>query len=321
MWFKNLSLFRFTEPVNADPTLLSEALAQAAFRPVLQHEARSLGWSPPLPGGEQLHHPVQGALLVKLRTEDKLLPPAVVKEALAERIELLEARENRRIRRREKEQLRDEITQELLPRAFSRSRWDSAYLDPRGGWLVVDSASARVVDTLTGLLRESLGSLPIAPLRTASAPAAILTDWLRDNPPAELELGEECELREGDEGGLVRLRGLDLQAEEVVKHLEAGMQVTRLALTFRDRLGFILGEDLVIRKLRFLDVVREALDDVHSDDAAQLMDAEATLMVGELRELLAALPGWFGGEAAAPGTARIPTDNGAPPWDTAELGS
>jgi len=318
MWFKNLSLFRFTGALDADPATLTEALAAFAFHPVGSHESRSLGWSPPLPGSEMLYHGVEGALLLTLRTEEKLLPPAVVREALVERVELIEARDQRQVRRRERAQLHEEIIRELLPRAFSRSRWDSAYLDPRNHWLVVDSASARMVETLTGLLRQSLGSLPIAPLRTRDAPASILTNWLRDNPPAELELGDECELREGDEGGVVRLRGLDLQADEVMRHLDAGMQVTRLALSWRDRLGFTLGEDLLVRKLRFLEVVREALDDVHTDDARQLLDAEATLMVGELRELLAVLPGWFGGEVDTSGATPALAGTGAPPWDTAE---
>lgn len=314
MWFKNLCLFRLIEPLAVSPEALPEALQGQAFRPVFQHELQSLGWSPPLPDGTQLSHPVDGALLLKLRTEDKLLPPAVVREAVAERVQFIEERDNRRIRRREREDIRDAIVHELLPRAFSRSRYDSALLDPRTGWLVVDASSNRVLDAITGLLRQSLGSLPIAPLQTHQAPATVLTNWLRENPPVELELGEEAELREGDEGGVVRLRGVDLQGEEVAKHLDAGMQVTRLALTWRDRLSFVLGEDLRVRKLRFLEVVREALSDVNTDDAAQIWDAEANVMVGEFRELLASLPTWFGGEVSHATSTPALTGGDMPPW-------
>ena len=69
---------------------------------------------------------------------------------------------------------------ELLPRALCRSRHGYAYLDPAAGWLVVGSASPRGVEELTGMLRKTLDTLPIAPPRVRQSVAAVMTAWLAE---------------------------------------------------------------------------------------------------------------------------------------------
>lgn len=295
MWFKNLTVFGLQEPL----TVAADSLAAGAFRPCLSQEASSNGWVAPLGAlGESLVHEVSGCQLISLQTEEKVLPAAVVGEVVAERAQDLEAREQRPVRRSERSKLRDEVLLELLPRAFSRRRVSYAYLDPAGSWLIIDGASAKAITELTERLRRSLGSLPIEPWSVRESPAAVMSGWLRDEAlPPGFVLTDECELRDAD--GVVRCRGQELLSDEIRSHLDAGKQVTRLGLVWRDRLSFVLAEDLAIRRLRFLDLVQEELDELDSDDAAALFDAECSLMIGELRQLLPDIQAAFGGAAAA----------------------
>lgn len=301
MWFRNLTVYKLREAL--PPALSGEALAKplkaAAFRPCLSQEASSRGWVAPLAlAGESLVHPLDGCQLVCLQTEEKILPAVVVGDVVGERIEAIEAREQRPVRRSEKQRLRDEVLLELLPRAFSRRRLSYAYFDPTGPWLIIDGASAKAIGELTERLRRCLGSLPIEPWAVPESPAAVMSGWLRAQTlPAGFELTDECELR--DVEGVVRCRGQDLLSDEIRTHLEAGKQVTRLGLIWQQRLGFVLGEDLGIRRLKFLDLVQEQLETVDTDDAAVLFDAEFSLMIGELRQLLPELQAVFGGAPAA----------------------
>lgn len=300
MWFKNLTLFRFAEPVAVTAGELAEKLGHAVFYPCASQEMVSLGWVPPLgPKATDLVHAVNGCSLLCLQVEEKVLPAAVVREAIAAKVTSIQEQQMRTVRRHEKDAIRDEIMQDLLPRAFSRRRQSHAYIDPRGGWLVVNSASRRTVEELTGLLRKTVGSLPIMPLRVASAPASVMTGWLAQGElAADFELGDECELRDaGEAGGIVRCKGQDLAGEEIRGHLQAGKQVTRLALSWDERIAFVLGEDLSIRRLRFLDLVREQLDDTSAETVEAQCDAEFTLMSGELALFLHRLLEVFGGEA------------------------
>jgi recombination associated protein RdgC len=96
---------------------------------------------------------------------------------------------------------------------------------------------------------------------------------------------------------VVRCRGQDLTGDEIRAHLAAGKQVTQLGLIWNDRLAFVLDEALVVRRLQFLDVVRESLQDDALGSLEAVFDAEFALMTGELTLLLPRLLELFGGEA------------------------
>lgn len=306
MLFRNLTLYRLNEsPV---PTTTLEArLTEDTFRPCLSQELRGSGWVPPLgPDAAAMVHEVMGCQLVCLQTEDKILPPIVIREALQERVEEMETREQRTVRRQEKDRLKDEIMLDLLPRAFSRHRLDRAYFEPAAGvpaagaavgsgWLVADGAG-KAVNDLTTRLRKTLGRLPITPLAVAESPAVVMTRWVGEGQlPAGLSLADECELRDAE--SVVRCKGQDLLSEEIRTHLEAGKQITRLGLVWEDRLSFLLGEDLTLRRLRFLELIRDQLDQLDTETREARLDAEFAVMAGEIRTLLERLPNWFGGLA------------------------
>ena len=104
-------------------------------------------------------------------------------------------------------------------------------------------------------------------------------------PPAD-----ECELRDPVDGGaVVRCTKHELQNDEIRKHLEAGKQASRLALVLDDHVSFVLGEDLVVRKLKFLDGVVDQLDDSARDSLHAELDTRYALMSAELKRLFAVL--------------------------------
>ncbi|CAL1240527.1 recombination-associated protein RdgC [Candidatus Methylocalor cossyra] len=299
MWFKNLALLRFTEPFGVDASALERHLQQRPFRPCGSLELASLGWCPPWgKEGSPLVHSTHGFLLICLQKEEKILPAAVVNEVVAHRATELEDARGRPVRRKERDALRDEVLHELLPRAFSHSRRTYAYLDPKGGWLVVDSASPKRTEELTGVLRQTLGSLPVAPLVTRERPSAVMTRWLADQGvPPDIVLDSECELRSpGEDGGIVRCRRHDLGAPEIQHHLEAGKEASKLAFTWNDRLSLVLDETLAVKRLRFLDLVQEEAAAADTDDPAARFDADFAVMSSELAAFLPRLMDMFGGE-------------------------
>ena len=300
-WFKNLTVFRFTEPCTLDPDTLAEALARAAFRPCGSQDLVTRGWVPPL-GGEDgaLVHAAGGFWLVCLQTEEKVLPAEVIGDALEARVREIEDREARKVRRKEKETLRDEVLLDLLPRAFTRRKRLYAYLDPRGGWLAVNGTPGSAVDEFTSLLRKAAGSLPIAPLRTVQHPDVTLTAWLAGAPPDGWMIGDSATLREDDRGAKWTASAADLCSDDTRAHLAAGQQVTRLAVEWQERLSCVLGDDHAVRRLRFLDVVQESLADTKAETVAEEIDARFALMTLELAAFLPALVEAFGGEALPP---------------------
>jgi recombination associated protein RdgC len=300
MWFRNARVFRFTKPFDISAEALEEKLQADAFKPCGPQETTRQGWVPPLgKHGEQLVHSANGYHLIALRREDKILPGSVVKEAVEEKAEAIEIEQSRKVRRKEKDEIKEQVILEMLPHAFSKNRRGFAYLAPADGVLVVDAGSAKQAEDLASALRKSLGSLPVRPPVVEQAPAFTFTGWLNEtiDIPARITLGNECELKDpSEDGGVIRCKGVDLQAEEILNHLNAGMQATKLALTWDDNVSFVLDEELGIRRLKFGDTLQEQLDDVDVDDAAAKFDAAFTLMTLELSRLIPGLLEALGGE-------------------------
>jgi recombination associated protein RdgC len=84
-----------------------------------------------------------------------------------------------------------------------------------------------------------------------------------------------------------------LLGEEIATHLRAGKQVVKLALDWSERLAFVIGDDMALRRLRFADdLIEEAVDPQLEDEAARF-DAEFAIMTHELGGLLERLDSIF----------------------------
>jgi recombination associated protein RdgC len=216
-----------------------------------------------------------------------LLPAAVVNDEVARKLAALEQREGRKLGGRARKRLKEDVLHELLPRAFVKPMRLDGALDVKQGVVAIDTSSRKSAETWVSELRRALGSFPALPLNPGVAPRSVLTGWIAGEPlPTGLALGEECELKDALDGGaIVRCQRQELQGEEIAKHLESGKQVTRLALTLDDKLSFVLGEDLVVRKLKFLDGAVAELEADRIEDARAELDARFALQSAELARL------------------------------------
>lgn len=298
MFFRNLTFFRFpTAAGGIMPSSIGAAIDEAldagaadgALKPVGPLAMSSRGFvSPYGRDSEQFTQRFGQVAGICIGGEDKILPPAVVNDLLAKKIKEL-SDENGVLHERPggRRGIKDALLDELLPRAFVTPSRTSAFLDFGRGLICIDHSSRKVSEQVVSEVRHAVGSFPALPLNAEVAPRAILTGWLAGEPlPEGLSLGSDCELREtGDSGHIVKITNGELQGEELAKHLEAGMQCTRLALNLEDRLSFTVGEDLVVRKFKLLDGAVDKLDQGEAEDLRAELDARFVLNVGEIQIL------------------------------------
>ncbi len=298
MWFKNITIYRFLDAFKISAEDLHEQLSKDIFHACGKMDMESIGWVSPLGReSESLVHSANNCIIFTLRKEEKILPASVVREFVNEKVEEIETHQMRKVRKREKDDIREEVLFDLIPRAFSRSHYLNAYIDVKNGWLLVDTPSQKKAEELVRSLRQTLGSLPVVPPKVQQAPAAAMTKWLL-NPnhcPASLELADACVLTDQD-GAVVNCKRQDLLAEEMQGHLEAGKLVTRLALEWNERLGFILDDDLIIRRLQALDLVQAQFNDANVETPAQRFDSDFAIMSLELAPFIRGIFEIFGGE-------------------------
>lgn len=302
MWFKNLAIYRFTEPFTLSAELLEQKLQQHPFRPCGSHDEFSFGWTAPLGrASDALVHANNGFMMISAKKEEKVVPSSVINEMLQDRISEIEERESRKLPAKERGRIKDELIFELLPRAFSFSKKTFAYIDSQGGWLVVDAASAKKAEDLLSNLRQCLGSLPVVPIGASVKPAGVMTQWLLDNgAPKDILIEDECELRSPEEeGGIIRCKRHDLALPEIKNHLDSGKQVIKLAISWADRLSFVLDEGLAVKRLKFLDLIQEQAADIEAFDETEQFDADFSIMSAELAQFIPRLLELFNVEGNA----------------------
>lgn len=299
MWFKNLVVYRLPTDWAIDAAGLEEQLARHTLQPCGNLDKESRGWVSPR-GDERLVHVLNRQMLIGLGIEQRLLPAAIVNQFAQDRAEQLEEQQGHRLGRKQMRELKEQVTDELLPRAFVRRRVSYAWIDPVHGWLVVDAAAQGKVEELLELLIKSLDELPARQLHTERSPSAAMTDWLAGGEaPAGFTVDRDLELRSADEGkATVRYVRHDLEGEEIRGHIAAGKTATRLAMTWSDKISFVLTEQLQIKRLAFLDILKEEAE--RGETADEQFDLDFALMSGELARLLADLVEALGGEKPAP---------------------
>jgi len=300
MWFKNLQLYRLPTPWNIDLAKFEELLARGPFVKCPSNQPTSRGWISPRKDGA-LVFSLGGQWLVALAVEQRLLPSSVVNEEVKERAEGIEAQQGYAPGRKQMKELKERVTEELMPRAFTRRRSTFVWIDPVNGWFCVDASSPSKAEEVIEHLRHCLDDFPLTMLHTQISPVTAMADWLAGgDAPAGFTIDRDCELKSSDEEkAAVRyvrhaFDGDDIEGQ-IKAHLAAGKLPTKLALTWDERISFILSEKLEIKRLAFLDLLMEQAEKT-AEHADEQFDADFALMTGELARFLPQLIAALGGE-------------------------
>jgi recombination associated protein RdgC len=297
MFFKNLVLYRLPSGWALDPDILEAALSARPLLPCGGLDRETWGWLPPRDDERHVHVSNQ-QILIALGMEQKLLPASVVNQVVADRVEEIEARQGYRPGRKQLRELKEQVFDELLPRAFSRRRRMHAWIDPVHGWLVVDTSARARAETLLEQLNKTLEDLPARIPHTERSPGAAMGEWLlAGEAPAGFSIDHDLELRAPDEGNAtVRYVRHALEGEEIRAHIATGKSVTRLGMTWNDRISFVLDDKLQIKRLVFLDIIEQQAGE--AENADERFELDFTLMTGELARMLDDLIAALGGEKA-----------------------
>jgi recombination associated protein RdgC len=297
MWFKNLQVYRLPTNWGMTAERLADDLASQAFAPASSNELLRQGWMAPRGDGAPLVHAVNGQFLLTLATEKKILPAKVVNQVAKAKAAELEEVQGFSPGKKAMKELRERVADELLPRALSVQSETNVWIDPVNGWLVVDAASASKADDVIKFLLKAVDKLPLESLRVQRSPVAVMTAWLEsDEAPHNFTIDQDATLRAtGESKAQVGYKRHTLEVGEMREHIARGKQCVRLAMTWDSRVSFVLTEQLAIKSVKPLDVIKE--NDAITYDQNERFDNDFALMTGEYAKLLADLVEALGGEA------------------------
>ena len=293
--FKNIIMYRIAPDWQTTPEQLEERLQAGRFVECGPSQEKSVGWIEPRgqPNGPLLEA-VAGQWILKLMVESRALPASVVKRKTQERVAQIEASTGRKPGKKETRDLQDDIRLELLPMAFTKQSSIQVWIDREAQLAVIDAASQAAADAVVTLLVQTLPGLALSLINTKISPVAAMSEWLSSQePPAGFSVDRECELKAADESkALVRYARHRLDTDEVKQYVAEGKLPTRLAMTWNERVSFMLTEGLQLKKLAFLEGVFEAASKTKDDN----FDADVAIATGELQKLLPDVLEALGGE-------------------------
>lgn len=271
---KNVITYNFEPPADFTSEHLDQSLAEHPFTPCGRQELSRSGWTAPASCVEGMVLDSHGILLIALKYEERVLPAAAVRERLEEKVSIIEAEQSRKVYRKEKLQLKEEVLMDMLPHAFPKSRITYALVCPGQRLIHIEASSHKRAEDLLNRLREALGSLVVKLPQTKISPDKVMTSWLQGEAmPQVWALEDECELRDPmTEGGKIVAKGQDLLSDEITAHLEGGYVVKRLALEWNKMVRFVLHEDLSLHRLRLSDEYREQLDAETPEDVQAALE-------------------------------------------------
>lgn len=294
--FKQFILYRISAGWEPNAHLFLDSLERESFQPCGATQALSAGWVPPRgEEGAPLLEQIDGHWLLSLRLEKRILPACVIADALEERLEKIEAETGRRPGKKQAKDVKEEVTLELLPRAFTSQSHMPVWIAPKQRLLMVVAGTIGKADEVISLLIKADPSLNLHLLQSAESPAACMGAWLMDGvPPEGFVIDRDCELKAADEmKSVVRYGRHNLDTDELKAHLVAGKMPTRLAMTWKERISFTLTDTLQVKGIKFLDVVFDGRDKPAKDEA---FDVDMALATGELSQLIPELIEALGGE-------------------------
>ncbi len=329
--FKNALVYRITHWDPESIAAIDERLATSRFVECGASQPESAGWVEPR--GEKhgaLIESVAGQWILKLCTETKAVPSSVVKLQLEQKLDKIQQDTGRRPKGKAAKELKEGIVHELLPRAFPKRSTTLVWIDPESKLVVIGAASLKKADNIMTRLVELIGGgFALTLLQTELSPATAMSEWLQTKEaPAGFTIDRECELKQPDsEKSTVKYARHTLEIDEVGEHIKQGKLPTQLAMTWSDRVSFVLTEAMTIKKIKLLDVVLEGVEKSGKDEG---FDADVAITTGELSQLIPDLIAALGGElqrdkppvaAPQPQPAATPatgTTTDTPPWELAE---
>lgn len=298
MWIKNLVVYRLPSKHAVEADDLEAALAKQPLQPCGGFQMESRGWICPQEEGMFVYRQNRHWLLA-LGVEQKLLPATIIRQQAQDRAEKIARNQAHPVGRKQMRDIREEVTNELLPRALARRRVTHCWIDAINRWLVVDAAGDPAAEQFMEALRRSDETLAAPRLETQRSPAAVMAEWLvKGSAASGFTIDQDLELRAADASkATVRYARHNLDGKEIRDHIAAGKSVVRLGLTWQDKISFVLTEQLQIKRVTFLDILRRE-SDAQAEDEKEEFDLEFALVTGELALMLADLVKALGGEKA-----------------------
>lgn len=288
MLFKQIQLFRLGNASSSLYDQLNEKMILLQFQPCLPSLPISVGWVSPL-GEDQapLTEQINQRLMICMQIEEKILPAVVIRQALEAKVKEWEIKQDRKLGKKEKNSLKDEVIMNLLPRCFSKISRIYAYFDTKNHWLILNTTNKKRTEQFLTLLKKTLSETNIHSFETKKI-SSILTQWVKhkDSPDAFM-IEKKCVLQDiNQKSRVIRCQQQDLFVNSIHDFIKDGCEIKQIALFWRDSIRLTLVDDFTLRSIQFEEELKDQVKDLEAETRQQKFMADFFIMGETLSSLL-----------------------------------
>lgn len=284
----SLILYKFATRLDADK--VSDAVKEFPFIPCGATDFSKMGFISP-DNTEHLIYSDNNQSVITIQIEKKLLPNAVVKKAVADKVEAQEKLFNRKLGKSEKLSLKDEVLIDLLPQAFSQFARVNIWFNWNEGFLAVDTSSVKKAEECLAVLRKSIGSLGLTLLLNSDkVPQQVMTGWLNGCEHNGFDIGDKASLSDPLVTlSKVKVTEFDLESDQIKQHINAGLMVDSIELK-NNEVSFTLNKSLTLSKIKIADIIYDEMghDDIYGN--FNIVTGLLTITIGSLNRLFNPTP-------------------------------
>jgi recombination associated protein RdgC len=265
MWLKQFQAFEYSFDFTLD---LAPKLEQFTLGPCPAHARMTHGWK--LVDDHQLSLSINDFHFCYFGKEERILPAAVIQNELEKRAQS----QGQDLKRHEKQQMKQDVEFDLLPKAFCIQKKVALIFDQKRKRLFIESSSPQQLEMILAYIYKTLGqSASITPVNIGEDLNRLWQKWLV-NPlslPHFLKFADRMQWIDADNPQKqIRCQGLEW-LEEQHPWLEQGLIPKELSFVWRERIQFNLNAKLQFKRL-------QALEDFAQEDM-ELEDKEAELLI------------------------------------------
>lgn len=296
MLFKNALIYQLTQPCQPFIDHLKANCEDNEFVPCAKVQALSIGLTQILPDVvDEMIVSLGEVTLFAVKRQEKKIPGQALREATDERVAEIEQQQSRKVYRKEKKALQEDIHAALLPQVLPVSHITRGYIDHKRHLVVIDSSSTSRAEEVLNYLRDVCGSFPVKPIGTNGHPGQVMTDWLRGTAIPGLSPVDEAKLFNPLDGGEAAvLKNTDLSSEAVQYMVESGWLVEYMRLQYQE-IQFTLTDDAFkLKRIQWPDDIRDS-DQTEDEDRLKLLEGDIHIMTQVVRSILDTLGKAFGG--------------------------
>lgn len=275
--------------------LVASHLAELPFTPITPSQMSCAGFVP-CPVTNELVTTFEGGFAFTVRFDEKMLPDSIINSVLKERVADIERTGDCRLKKAERDALRDLVTFELCQKALAKKTVVTSFYFAADRLLIVPVAGKRISGLITSLLINAIGSVKTETIHVSEIKHG-LTTRLRSVIEGQsdafegFKLGDSVNLAMKGEKITYAIADFDTAKAGVLEALNRNFQVERIGLVHGD-VDFKLTHDFYFRAVHFDTEIER--DEAEAHDPVFVWRQEASSQVLQFAAVVNELCTLFG---------------------------